>query len=130
DGLRADAEIVLVEAPRHRAVMHGAAAGLVAVVLRRDRVRGGFRVRPPGDRHALGVGPQILALEIAQFVVRLEVGGFQPRAALEPDHFHAGFAELGRENATGGADADDDHIGFFYRHGLAPSRSWPAPAGR
>ena len=32
DGIGAGAEIVLVQAPRHRTVMHGAAAGLIAVV--------------------------------------------------------------------------------------------------
>ena len=68
----------------------------------------------------LRFGPQILALEIAQFVMRLEVGGLEPRAALEPDHFHAGLAELGGEDAAGRADADDDDIGFFDRHGFSP----------
>ena len=117
DRRRAHAEIVLVEAPRHRAVMHGAAAGLVAVVLRRDRRARRVGVRPPRDRHALGIGPQILALEIAQLVVRLEVRGLQARAALEPDHLHAGLAELGGENPARGADADDDDIGLFRCHG-------------
>ena len=64
-------------------------------------------------------GPQILALEIAQLVVRLEIRGLEPRAALEPDHFHAGLAELGGEDAAGGADADDHDIGFFGCHGSA-----------
>ena len=47
------AEVVLVEAPRDRAVVDGAAARLVAVVLRRDRGRARIRVRPPGDGLAL-----------------------------------------------------------------------------
>ena len=55
--------------------------------------------------------------------MRLEVGSFEPWAAFQPNHFHAGLAELGRENTARRADADDHHIGFFYRHGVSPSRS-------
>jgi hypothetical protein len=49
--------------------------------------------------------------------VRVEVLGGETRAALEPDDFHARFAELGRENAAGRAHADDHDIGFFGGHG-------------
>ena len=69
----------------------------------------------------LGIGAQVLALEIAQLVMRLEIGGLQLRPAFEPDDFHAGFAEFGRENAAGGADADDHNIGFLGCHGFSPS---------
>ena len=116
-----------------RAVMHGAAAGLVAVVL--HAASGSARALAFG-RQVTGwrfdVRAQILALEVAQLVMRVEVLGLEPRAALEPDHLHAGFAELGRENAARRADADDDDIGFFGCHGSGPpqSRFWTAPAGR
>ena len=117
DGLRAGAEIVLVQAPRERAVVHGAAARLVAVVLVRGRVGARSCIGPPGDGRALDVGAQVLALEVAQ-LVELEVRGLEARAALEPDHLHAGLAELGRQHAAGGAHADDDHISLFGRHGF------------
>ena len=98
DRLRPRAEVVLVKAPRDRAVVDGAAARLVAVILHRDRVRARIRVRPPGDGLALDVRAQVLPLEVAQFVMRVEVCGRQTRAALQPNDFHARFAELGREN--------------------------------
>jgi hypothetical protein len=111
--------------------MHRAAAGLVAVVLHRDRRRARIAVRPPGDGLALDVRPQIHALEVAQLVVRVEVLGGQARTALEPDHLHAGLAELGCENAAGRAHADDDDIGFFGGHvTTSASESWTAIAGR
>src|SRR5579864_388770 len=97
--------------------MHGAAAGLVAVVLRWYRMRRRVGVRPPGHRHALRIRPQILTLEIAQLVMRLEVGGLEPRPALEPDHLDAGFAQLGGHDAARCADADDDYIGLLRCHG-------------
>ena len=81
-------------------------------------MRARIGVRPPGDRLALRVRAQILPLEVAQLVVRLEVLGLEPRAALEPDDLHAGLAKLGREDAAGRADADDDDIGFFRCHGF------------
>ena len=80
-------------------------------------MRGRVCVGAPRHRHALRVGPQILPLEEAQLIVRLEIGCLQPRPALEPDHFDAGFAELGGEDTAGGADADDHHIGFLRCHG-------------
>ena len=46
--------------------------------------------------------------------------GRQARTALEADDFHAGFAELGREDPAGRADADDDDIGLFGCHGSCP----------
>jgi hypothetical protein len=131
DRLRAGAEVVLVHAPRHRAVVHRAAARLVAVILHRDRRRACIAVRPPGDGLALDVRPQILALEVAQLVVRVEVLRREARAALEPDHLHASLAELGRENAARRAHADDDDIGFFGGHvTTSASESWTAIAGR
>src|SRR5205809_1023868 len=86
---------------------------VAAVALRRDRGRARPRIGPPGHWLALGVGAQVLALEIAQLVLRREVLGAPARAALETDHLHAGLAELGRQNATGSADADDYDIRLF-----------------
>jgi len=129
--VRARAEVVLVHAPGHGAVMDGAAAGLIAVILHRERRSAGIGVGPPGDGLAFDVGSQILALEIAQLVVRLEVLRGETRAALEPDHLHAGLAELGGEDAARSANADDHNIGFLDCHGVTPSRFfWPATAGR
>ena len=121
DRLGAGAEIILVQPPGHRAVMHGAAAGLVAVVLHRDRVGARIRVRPPGDRLALDVGPQVLAREVAQLILWCEVLGRKPRPALEPDHLHAGLAKLSRQHATGCADSDNDDIRFVGRHDVLPN---------
>jgi hypothetical protein len=100
--------------------MHGAAAGLVAVVEHRHRVRARILVRPPGHGLAFDVRTQILALEVAQLVMRVEVLSGQAWAALEPDHLHAGFAEFGRENAARRADPNDDDIGLFGCHGSCP----------
>ena len=97
--------------------MDGAATGLIAVVLHRDRVRARIGARPPGDGLPLDVRAQVLALEIPQLIVRVEVLGGQARTALEPHHLHAGFAELGREDSTCGAHANDGDIGFFGCHG-------------
>ena len=131
DRLRAGAKIVLVQAPRHRAVMDGAAAGLVAVALGRDRGRAHIGIPPPGDGLALRVRAQILPLEVAQFIVRVEVLGGETRAALEPDDFHARFAELGREDSAGRAHAHDDDVGFFRCHGFrSPIGTWAACASR
>src|SRR5262249_39622128 len=120
DGVRPRAEIVLVHAPRYGPVVNSAAAGLVAVVLHRDRAGAPIRILPPGDRLALDVRPQLLALEVAQLVVRVEVVGGQAGPALEPDHLHPGLAQLGRQNTAGGSHADNDDIGLFGCHGSAP----------
>ena len=79
--------------------MDGAAACLVAVAEAAQRRGARLRVGPPGDGLAFGIGPQVLALEEAQFVLRPEVGGRKPRAALEPDDLHARLGELGRQHA-------------------------------
>src|SRR5215471_20860558 len=102
-----------MEPPGDGTIVHRAAARLIAVALGRDRRRPCARIGAPGDRLTLGIRAQVLALEVAQLVLRREVLGAQARAALEPDHLHAGLAELGRENATGSADADDDDISLF-----------------
>src|SRR5262249_19157372 len=103
-------------------VRSGPAAALVAVVLVRDRLCGHVRIGPPGDGLTLDVRAQILALEIAQFVVRVEVLSGQARPALQADDLHARFAELGCEDAACRAHADDDDVGFFGCHGSRPPR--------
>src|SRR5262249_26297612 len=122
DRLRARAEVVLVQAPGHCAVVDRAAAGLIAVAQRRQRPCAGIGVRPPGDRLALDVRAQILALKVPQLVLRAEIRGLEAWAALEPNDLHAGFAELGREDAAGRAHADDDDIGLAGCHGSSPAR--------
>ena len=111
-----------MQAPRERAVVDGAAARLVAVIQNRHRVRAHARVRPPGDRLALPVRAKFLPLEIAQFVVRVEVRSGQARAALQANDFHARFAKLGREYPADRAHTDDDDICFFGCHGSCPPR--------
>src|SRR6516164_2726751 len=110
------------------AVVDGAPARLIAVVLHRDRSRRRVRIGPPGDGLTLGVRAQILALEIAQFIVWVEVLSGQARPALQADDLHARLAELGCEDTACRARADDDNIGFFGCHGSHPpvSRLWPA----
>src|SRR5262249_57947541 len=71
---------------------------------------------------ALDVRAQILALKVAQLVLRAEIRGLEAWAALEPNDLHAGFAELGREDAAGRAHADDDDIGLAGCHGSSPAR--------
>src|SRR5262249_1671667 len=121
DGLRANPEIILVEAPRHGAVVHRAAAGLVAVAETLDPRRPRVRVGPPGDRLTLHVRAQVLALEVAQLVLRSEVRSLEPRAALEPDPLHPGLAGVGGENSAARADADDHDIRLFGCHGSSPA---------
>src|SRR5262244_1588909 len=111
-----------MQAPLYGAVVDGAAARLVAVVLHRDRICRRVRIGPPGDGLTLDVRAQILALEIAQFVVRVEVLSSQARPALEADDLHARLAELGCEDAARRAHADDDDVGFFGCHGSPPPR--------
>src|SRR5262249_55158590 len=106
DGVRAHPEVIFVKAPGDGTVVDGATARLIAVALGRDRSGPRARIGAPGDRLTLGIRAQVLALEVAQLVLRREVLGAQARAALEPDHLHAGLTELGRENAAGSADAD------------------------
>src|SRR6516225_1961152 len=95
DRMRAGAEVVLVKPPRHRAVMHGSAARLIAVTQRRQRVGARIGIWSPGYGLALDIGAQVLALEEAQFIVWGKVLGRQPRSPLQADDFHARFAELG-----------------------------------
>ena len=78
--------------------MHGAAPGLVAVVLPHNGDRAAIGVRPPGDGLAFRIGPQIELLEVAQFIMWVEVLGLEARPALEANDFHSRLAELGREN--------------------------------
>src|SRR5258705_11499332 len=111
-----------MEAPGDGTIVNCAPAGLVAVALSGDRGRTRPGVGPPGDRLTLRVRTQVLALEVAQLVLRRKILGAQPRAALERDHLHAGLAKLGRQNATDGASADDDDIGLFRCHGSSPPR--------
>src|SRR6266403_5919162 len=117
--MRPRAEIVLVKAPRERAVVDGAAARLVAVVQDWERVRAHTGVRPPGDGHALRVRAQFLPLEVAQFIVRAEIRGLQTRAALQANDFHACLAEFGCEDPACRAHSDDDYISLFDCHGLS-----------
>ena len=55
DRMRPRAEVILVEAPRHGAVVDGAAARLIAVVLQRERSCPRIRVGPPRDGLTLDV---------------------------------------------------------------------------
>src|SRR6516164_9682293 len=109
--------------------MHRATARLVAVALRRNRRSARICVGAPGDGLALGMRTQILALEVTQFVLRAEILGREARAALEPDHAHSHFAQLGREDAAGRADADDHDISFFGCHGSRSPLSSPVMRG-
>src|SRR6266481_4607603 len=97
--------------------MHGTATGLIAVALAGDGPCAHIRIRPPGHRLPLGIGAQILALKIAQLVLRAEILGRKPRAALEPNDLHASLAELGRENAARRAHPDNDDVGSLGCHG-------------
>src|SRR5690242_292794 len=110
--------------------MDGTAAGLIAVVENRHGMCGSIRVWPPSHRLALDIRPQILALEIAQFVMWLEVRRFQSRAALETDDLHARLGEFGGKNATGSSDTYDHQICFFGCHSSALLTLWPVPEGR
>jgi hypothetical protein len=116
DRLRANAEITPVEPPGHCAIVDGTAADLIAVVERREGDRTRVRVRAPSDGLALRIGAQILALEVAQFILPGEVRGSVPRATLETDDFHARLSELGSKNSTGATDTHDDNIRFFCSH--------------
>src|SRR5262244_1042572 len=119
-----------MQAPLYGAVVDGTAARLIAVVLHGDRSRRCVGIGPPGDGLTLDVRAQILALEIAQFIVRVEVLGGQARPALQADDLHARLAELGCEDTACRAHADDDNIGFFGCHGSYPPVSPLWPAGR
>ena len=63
--------------------MYRATAGLVAVILNWNRQRAHVGIGPPGNGLTLDVGAQILALEVAQLVMRIEILRGQARAALE-----------------------------------------------
>ena len=99
--------------------MHRAAARLIAVSQSRQRLSAAIGIGPPGDRLALDIGAQILALEKARLVVRSE-----PRLSavtpLQTSDLNARLAELGCKNAAGGTNADNDDIGFLDRHGSSP----------
>ena len=62
-----------MEAPGKRAIVDGAAAGLIAVIQNRERLRLGFCIRAPSHRLALRTGTQFLTLEVTQFVERAEI---------------------------------------------------------
>src|SRR5207253_10406625 len=109
DRLRTGAEIIFVQPPRDCAVVHGAAAGLVSVAERSQRRRPHVRIGAPSHWLPLDVRAQILALGIAQLILRREVPGREARAAFEPDDLYSGLAQLGRENASSRADAIDHH---------------------
>ena len=109
-----------MHAPGKRAVVHRAAARLIAVIQDGHRVRAHAGIWPPGNWLALPVRAKLLPLEIAQLVVRVEVRSGKARAALEANDFHSRFAEFGRENSADRAHADNDDIRFFGGHGLCP----------
>jgi hypothetical protein len=94
----------------------GAATGLIAIVLNRDGGGPRILVGSPGNGLAFDVRPQILPLEVAQLIMRVEILSGQSRTALEANHFHSGFAELGRKNAASGTNPDDDDISLFDCH--------------
>src|SRR6266550_5420380 len=121
--MRPRAEIVLMKAPRERAVVDGAAARLVAIVQDWERVRAHIGVRPPGDRHAPRVRAQFLPLEVAQFIVRAEVRGLKTWAALQANDFHARLAEFGREDPACRDHSYNNDVSFFGCHGL-PLPDW------
>src|SRR5262245_39570591 len=114
-----------METPGYRAVMHGAAARLVAVALRGDRRRTRFGVGTPGDGLAAHVRTEVLTLEVAQLVLRGEVPRRKPRAAFEPNDLETGFCELGCEDTACCADADDDDVCLFRCHGSGPPHGGP-----
>src|SRR5438477_8503905 len=107
-----------MEAPGKRAIVDRAAAGLIAVIQNRERLRLGFCIRAPSHRLALRTGTQFLALEVTQFVERAEILGSEARAAFEANHFHTRFAEFGGEDSTDCAYTQDDDVSFFSSHGL------------
>src|SRR6202043_1271352 len=123
----AHAKVVFVKAPGKRAVVDRAASRLIAVIQNRHRLGICFCVGPPSNGLPFGIGAQLLALEIAQFIERAEVLGCKARTSFETDHFHAGFAEFGGEYSTHCAYTHDDDICFFGGHELTPSvrKFWP-----
>src|ERR1700730_3490995 len=110
-------EVVFVHAPGYRAIVDGAASRLIAIVLDRDGCGPRIAVGSPGNGLAFDIGAQILPLEITQLIVRIKVLCGESRTALDPDHFHSRFAELGRKNTAGCTNADNDNIGLFSCHG-------------
>src|SRR5207248_4124710 len=107
--------------------MHGAAAGLRAVIQRLHRRRTLARIGPPRHRLFFPVRAQILPLEITQLIMRFEIRSPEPRPAFQSQHFDSGFAEFGGEDAARTADTDDYRIGFEARH--VRSFSWPSFSG-
>jgi hypothetical protein len=63
------------------------------------------------------VWPEILPLEIPQFVMRVEVLRGQPWSAFEAHHLHSRFSELGRKNTARRPYADNHDISLFRCHG-------------
>src|ERR1700730_8437382 len=123
----ARAKVVFVKAPGKRAVVDCAASGLIAVIQNRHRLGIGFCVGPPSDGLPFGIGAQLPALGIAQFIERAEVLGCKARSSFESDDFHACFAEFGGEYSAHCAYTHNDDICFFGGHELTPSvrKCWP-----
>src|SRR5438477_5265204 len=107
--------------------MHGAAAGLRAVIQRLHRRCALARIRPPRHRLFFRVRAQILTLEITQLIMRFEIRSPEPRPTFQSENLHSGFAEFGGEDAARTADTDDYRIGFQTRH--VRSFSWPSFSG-
>src|SRR3984893_6566815 len=114
----ARAKVVFVKAPGKRAVVDRAASGLIAVIQYGHRLGIGFCVGPPSDGLPFGIGAQLLALEIAQFIERAEILGCKARTSFEPDDFHPGFAEFGGEYSAHCSYTHNDDICSLGGHGL------------
>src|ERR1700680_2170640 len=123
----AHAKVVFVKAPGKSAVVDCAASGLIAVIQNRHRLGIGFCVWPPSNGLPFGIGAQLLALEIAQFIERAEILGCKAGTSFETDDFHAGFAKFGGEYSANCAYTHNDDICFFGGHELTPSvrKFWP-----
>ena len=122
DRVRVRAEIVLMHAPRKRAVMDGPAAGLIAVIQNVHGVRARACVGTPRHRLALPVRAKILPLEVTQFIVRVEIRGAESRAALQANDLHSRLAQLSREDSSDRAHTNDHDICFLGCHCLSPPR--------
>ena len=101
--------------------MDCATANLIAIAHRVQWLRFHICVETPGDNAFFGIWTRILALEEAQFIMRVKINRFQFWAPLQGDHFHADFAEFGRQDGPGCTCANDDDFGLDLRHGSALS---------